>query len=253
MARGVATENPVETMIGFFTGDKWPAVIGFMLAKPPHFIFYGRRPREGNEMRVTPTDPCALLCRCILALSLCASTMPASAQQTEPSTPPAPPAFNNIPPITAAPPPPATSSRPPPPASVAPPAPAATQPAPPPAAPKETATQPSATPPASAPKSAPTNAPATTPKSAVTNAPKDAAKNAPKPASKPAPKTPPRKPAMSAREEYTLLMNPCRNELLRYCRTVRFGNGRTVACLKRHEAALGRACSAAVARAAARL
>lgn len=187
-------------------------------------------------MRVMPTDMHALLCRGFLALALgalCTSTLPASAQQAEPSAPAAPPAFNNVAPITAAPPPPAISDRPPPPPGVAAPAPAPAQPAPPPAAPapKETAKQPPKNPPASPPNSAP--------KAAPKNPPRNEPKNSPP------------KPALTAREESALLQKPCRNELARHCRTVR--NGRTVACLKQHEAALSRACKAAVAKAAERL
>ncbi|MGH6788438.1 MAG: cysteine rich repeat-containing protein [Pseudolabrys sp.] len=185
-------------------------------------------------MRVTPANMHALLCRGFLALALgalCTSSLPASAQQTDPSAPASPPAFNNVPPITAAPPPPATSDRPPPPPAVAAPAPAPAQPAPPPAAPapKETAKQPPKNPPANPPKAAPKNPPRNEPKN------------------------PAQKPALTAREESALLQTPCRNELARHCRTVHFGNGRTVACLKQHEAALSRACKAAVAKAAERL
>jgi outer membrane biosynthesis protein TonB len=184
-------------------------------------------------MRVTPANMHALLCRGFLALALgalCASSLPASAQQTDPSAPAAPPAFNNVPPITAAPPPPATSDRPPPSPAVVAPAPAPAQPAPPPApAPKETAKQP--------PKNPPANPPKATPKNPPKNEPKNSAQ----------------KPALTAREESALLQTPCRNELARHCRTVHFGNGRTVACLKQHETALSRACKAAVAKAAERL
>lgn len=185
-------------------------------------------------MRVTPANMHALLCRGFLALALgvlCMRSLPVSAQQSDPSTPAAPPAFNNVAPIIAAPPPPATSDRQPLPPAVTAPAPAPAQPAPPPAAPapKETAKQPPKNPQASPPKSTPKS----TPKSA--------------------PKNPPPKPALTAREESALLQTPCRNELARHCRTVHFGNGRTITCLKQHETALSRACKAAVAKAAERL
>jgi len=58
---------------------------------------------------------------------------------------------------------------------------------------------------------------------------------------------------LTAREESALLQTPCRNELARHCRTIHFGNGRTIACLKQHETALSRSCKAAVAKAAERL